>query len=144
MYFEDFHKGQHYECEPITISEADILEFASRFDPLPIHIDKDFASESIYSGIIASGFHTLCAVWGQWVKQKVLSHEIIGGLSLDSVKWIAPVRPNDRLTVDAEVMDLIPSSKKGRGIFALKVTASNQEGQVVMTVESKALVKCRL
>lgn len=143
MYFDDFYIGQYFECGTVTMTEAEIIEFAGRYDPLPIHVDKEFARRSHFNDIIASGFHTLCAVWGQWVIQKKLTHEVIGGLSIDNAKWLVPVRPNDTLAVGAEVIRLVPSKKAGRGVFGLKVTAVNQKEQIVMTVEASALIKCR-
>lgn len=144
MYFEDFKIGQKVQIEPITITLEDIYEFANKFDPLPIHNDPQFAKESIYEGIIASGFHTLCAVWGQWVRMNVVKAEVIGGLGIDFLNWTAPVRPNDRLNADIEVVDLIPSSKGGRGILVAKATAYNQNGQVVLVAQVKGLVKSNL
>lgn len=144
MYFEDFQIGQRFKYEPIKITASDIYEFAAKYDPLPIHTDKDFASNSIYNGIIASGFHTLCAVWGQWVRLNKGGAEVIGGIAIDSLSWTAPVRPNDQLSGDVEVIDLIPSSKDGRGIIVVKITAVNQDEQVVLTAQIKAIIKCKL
>ncbi|MGE5678995.1 MAG: MaoC/PaaZ C-terminal domain-containing protein [Pseudomonadota bacterium] len=143
MYFEDFYIGQHFECGTVTMTEAEITEFAGKYDPLPIHVDKEFARNGHFNDIVASGFHTLCAVWSQWVIQKKLTHEVIGGLSIDNTKWLVPVRPNDTLSVVAEVISLVPSKTAGRGVFGLRVTAVNQKEQVVMIVESSALIKCR-
>lgn len=144
MYFEDFQVGQRFKYEPVTITEADIYEFAAKYDPLPMHTNKELASDSIYKGLIASGFHTLCAVWGQWVRQNKVGAEDMGGIALESLSWTAPVRPNDQLSGDVEVVDLVTSSKGGRGILVLKITAVNQEKKVVLTAQTKTIVKSRM
>ena len=144
MYFEDFIVGQRFQIEPITITLEDIYEFANKYDPLPIHTDPKFAESSIYEGIISSGFHTLCAIWGQWVRMNIVRTEVIGGLGIDFLNWTAPVRPNDRLNADIDVAELIPSSKGGRGILVAKATAYNQNGQVVLVAQVKGMIKSKL
>jgi acyl dehydratase len=143
MYFDDFIVGQKFYLEPVTITEEEILEFAGKYDPLPIHVKPDFAKESIFGGIIASGFHTLCAVHAKLVQERLVYDEVIGGLGLDYLKWSAPVRPGDTLRGEVEITEKIPSSKAGRGILGFKVTARNQDDQVVMTLEVKSLIKTR-
>lgn len=143
MYYDDFTVGQKFYLEPVTFTEEEIFEFARKYDPLPFHTDPEFAKNTIYGGIIASGFHTLCAVSRKWVELKVVSEEVIGGLGIDYLQWTAPVHPNDTLRGEAEILEKIPSSKGGRGILVYKVVVRNQEEQVVMIVQIKALVKSR-
>lgn len=144
MYLEDFKVGQKFCLEPITMTLEDIYEFASKYDPLPIHLDPDFAENSRFNGIIASGFHTLCAVWGQWVNLNKTGTEVIAGMGIDYLNWIAPVRPNDCLKGEIEVIDLIPSSKGGKGVQVLKLTVYNQDNKVVLTTQVKALMKSKV
>jgi len=141
MYFEEFKIGQKFYTEPITIIQEEIKEFASKFDPLPIHLDEDYAKDSMFHGIIASGFHTLSAVWGQFVKMNVTGKEVIAGLGMDKMRWKLPVYPNDTLAAEVEVTDLIPSNKGGKGIVLTKVTAYNQQNKVVLTFEASSLMK---
>jgi acyl dehydratase len=143
MYFEDFEVGQIFNLEPITMTLEDIYEFAKKYDPLPIHIDPDFAEDGVFNGIIASGFHTLCAIWGEWVRLNKTGAEVIGGLGIDYLTWTAPVRPNDSLTGIVEIVDLIPSSKGGKGILVMKVTVYNQDEKIVLTTQVKGLSKGR-
>lgn len=144
MYYEEFEIGQRFYCEPIIITAEDITQFAEKYDPLPIHIDQEFASHSMFEGIIASGFHTISAIWGQWIRLNIFGNEVIVGLGLDFVKWPAPVRANDWLTTEAEVIELKPSSKQDRGKITLKLTVSNQRNEVVLETQTKALIKRNL
>jgi acyl dehydratase len=143
MYFDELTIGQRFKTEPITVTAGDIREFALKYDPLLIHTDPEFAEKSLYGGIIAPGLFTLCTVWGQWVRLNVVDREVIGGLGIDYLKWLAPVRPGDVLTADIEIADLIPSSKGGRGIIAVKAVASNQNGDAVLEAQLKGLIMCR-
>ena len=144
MFYEEIELGQRFYCEPILITSEEIERFATSYDPLPIHINPEIANTTIFEGIIASGFHTLSAAWGQWVRLDIFSNEVIVGLGLDFVKWPAPVRANDVLTAVVEVVGLKPSSKQGRGIVTIKLSATNQKGEVVLEVQSNALIKRKI
>ncbi len=141
MYYEEIELGQRFYCEPILITAEEIERFAEKYDPLPIHIDPEFAQNSMFEGIIASGFQTLSAIWGQWIRLNLYGNEVIVGLGLDYVQWPAPVRANDLLTTEVEVTGLKPSSKKDRGKITLKLTATNQRGEVVLETQTNALIK---
>lgn len=141
MYYEEFYLGQKFNTVPIKITLEDIEEFALRFDPLPIHIDETYAKNSIFNGIIASGFHTLSAVWGQFVKMNITGTEVIAGLGMDKIMWKLPVYPNDSLKAQIEIIDLIPSRKGRKGTVLMKVTAYNQKNNVVLTFECSSLMK---
>jgi acyl dehydratase len=141
LYFEEFEVGQHFKLESITLTEKEIYDFAEKFDPQPIHIDEEFSKKSIFNGIIASGFHTISAVWGQWIRANKFGTEIIGGIGLDYLTFKAPVRPNEPLNTVVEVVEKIPSSKGGRGILVLKFTVTNQIDQVVLDTQARAIIK---
>lgn len=143
MYFEEFQVGQKFYLEPVTLSLEDIYEFANKYDPLPIHVNSSFAENSIFGGIIASGFQTLCAVWGQWVRLNKTGEEVIAGIGVDYINWTAPVRPNDTLTGEIEILELIPSSKGGKGTVVKKLTVYNQDEKIVLTMQIKGLLKSK-
>ncbi len=56
---DDFAVGERFVSPGITVSEAQILDFALAYDPQPFHLDKEAAAQSSYGGLIASGFQTL-------------------------------------------------------------------------------------
>lgn len=143
MYLEDFYIGQKFKVETVSLSEKEIFEFAQKYDPQPIHIDHEFADNSMFKGIIASGFHTLCAVWKKWIDLNMYGTEIIGGMGLDYLKWTAPVRPKDQLNTEVEVVDTIPSSKGGRGVLVLKLVVNNQDDVTVLTTQVRAMIKSK-
>lgn len=144
MYFEEFEAGQQFVLEPITLSAQEIHDFAEKFDPQPIHIDEEFARAGIFNGVIASGLHTISAVWGQWIRANKFGTEVIGGIGLDFTAWKAPVKPNDQVKTVVEVVEKIPSSKGGRGIVVLKFIASNQDAQVVLETQARVIIKGKM
>jgi acyl dehydratase len=143
MYLEEFYIGQKFKLDTVSLSEEDIFEFAREYDPQPIHIKPEFADKSIFQGIIASGFHTLCSIWEKWIELNMYGDEIIGGMGLDYLNWTAPVRANDRLKTNVEVVDSIPSSKGGRGVLVLKFVSKNQNEQIVLVTQVRAMIKSR-
>lgn len=143
MFFEEFYVGQHFEVSPVQLTREEIDTFAKQYDPQPIHIDEAFAEAGLFRGIIASGFHTLSAIWGEWIRSNRFGTEIIGGTGLDFVNWTRPVRPGDTLYTDAEVVETRSSANGRRGLVAIKFTVSNQHHETVLETQGRAYLKCR-
>src|ERR1700678_2806096 len=57
-YFEDYQEGAVYEYGYATVAQGELVAFARRFDPQPIHADAEFAAAGPFGGLIASGWHT--------------------------------------------------------------------------------------
>lgn len=143
MYFEEFQVNQKFELPTISLSEQEIDTYAHQYDPQPIHIDSEFAEAGLFKGIIASGFHTMSAIWGQWIRENVFGTEIIGGIGLDYVKWLLPVRAGDQLDTVVQVDDTIPSSKGGRGVVVLTFVTTNQNKKDVLAMQARVIIKSK-
>ena len=97
LYFEDFELGRVYELGSVDVTEADILEFARRFDPQPFHVDPEAARQSVFGGLIASGWHT-GAMWMRLYVDSLLDGAAsMGSPGIEELRWLAPVRPGDTL-----------------------------------------------
>lgn len=139
-YFEDFEVGKTIEVGKCTVTEEEIIEFATRFDPQPFHIDKAAAAKSIYGGIIASGWHTCGMMMRIMVDGFLRKSTSMGSPGVDEVRWIKPVRPGDTLTVTTTALEKRPSgSKPDRGVVVTQWTATNQHGEVVATVKGMGM-----
>ncbi len=134
-YLEDFREGAVLECGSYTFSEAEIIRFASEFDPQPFHIDREAAARSVYGGIIASGWHTVSVMMRLMVDGYITGSSSMGSPGVDQVRWLKPVRPGDTITARAHINAVIPSkSKPDRGIVKSLMEVSNQHDEIVMTV----------
>jgi acyl dehydratase len=143
-YFEDFTPGMVFNTTGVTVTESQIVDFALKFDPQPFHLDAEAAKQTIFGGLIASGFHTMALTFRLYVQMNVLSAGSLGSPGLDEVRWLKPVRPGDTLRVMVEVLDVVPSrSKPDRGIVVVKYTTLNQRGEAVMTIQAKQLMARR-
>jgi acyl dehydratase len=137
-YWDDFHVGDVRELGSVTVSEAEILDFARQFDPQPFHIDREAAKATMYNGLIASGWHTTALFMGLFVRAVLIDSASLGSPGVDEIRWWAPVRPGDTLTGRSTIADMQPSSKDpGRGTIFTSNELRNQDDVVVMTLNAR-------
>jgi acyl dehydratase len=137
-YFEDFEIGEVTEIGPISVSEEEIVEFASRYDPQPFHIDPEAAKSSPFGGLIASGWHTTALFMGMFVRGILLDSASMGSPGVEEIRWTVPVRPGDELTGRVTVIDVQPSqTNPGRGTVFTMSEVFNQDGERVMTLKAR-------
>ena len=140
MYFEDFEVGQRHTSASRTISEADIIDFASQWDRQFFHLDPEAAAQSMYGGLIASGFHTLVVSFDLVRSCEVWTESSRGSPGMENVRWILPVRPGDTLTVDFEVISVKASTTRGdRGYVTWDHFTRNQKDEIVMSYRSTGI-----
>ena len=72
-YFEDYVSGDVHEFGSVIAEKDEMIAFARRFDPQPFHTDPEGAKESIFGGLIASGWYTSALMVGLYVDH-YLSH----------------------------------------------------------------------
>jgi acyl dehydratase len=116
-YFEDYVPGVTFDCDTVLVDEASIIAFARDYDPQPFHTDPVLALSSPYGGLISSGWHTAGLVMRQLVDNYLAPESSLGGAGVDELRWPAPVRPGDSLSVRATVVSARRSaSKPDRGV----------------------------
>jgi acyl dehydratase len=143
-YFEDYVPGSVFEYGTLTVNQADMIEFAQRFDPQPFHIDPAAAARGPFGGLIASGWHTASLVMRLVVDHYLSRVASLGSPGVDELRWTRPVRPGDSLRVRVSVLDARRSrSKPDRGIVRSHIEVLNQAGDVVMSLKALNLLRCR-
>ena len=143
-YFEDWTVGDTVETRGMTITESQIVDYAMRYDPQPMHVDRQFADAGPFGELIASGFHTMSVCFRLFYDMGYMTESNIIGVGLDEVRWTAPVRPGDTLRCTVEIVSLTPSrSKPDRGTMSFKLTARNQDDTDVMHFTSTCILKKR-
>jgi acyl dehydratase len=144
LYFEDYLPGAVHEFGSVTISEAEIIEFARRFDPQPFHIDPEAAKQSAFGGLIASGWHTASLTMRLLVDNYVSRVASLGSPGVDEIRWRRPVRPGDTLSVRVTITESkLSRSKPDQGTIRSYVELLNQHREVVMTWKGMGLFRCR-
>lgn len=144
LYFEDFHVGRTFDSLGRTVTEAEIIDFAFKYDPQPFHIDALAAEQSHFGGIISSGFQTLAIAFRLFVDTGAFRAASMGSPGLEDLKWIMPVRPGDTLFTTVEILDARESqSKPDRGIIKMELRCRNQNQEVVLTYRCNVFMKKR-
>lgn len=139
-YFEDFEVDKVYEMGSRSVSEEEIIAFAKEYDPQRFHIDRDAAANSLYGGIIASGWQTCGIIMRLMVDGMLGDSSSMGSPGVDEVRWLKPVRGGDTLTVLSRVLELRPSvSKPDRGIVVTQWEARNQRDELVVTIKGMGM-----
>jgi acyl dehydratase len=135
MKFADLKAGQVIDCGTARISEEEILAFAREYDPQWFHTDPARAAASRWNGLIASGWQTAAVAMRLAVEHVLGGSETFGSPGLDSLKWLAPVRPGDALTLRVEILEARRSERKRTlGVLRWRWMLSNQDGVEVLEV----------
>lgn len=144
QHFEDYLPGSVAEYGAIDVTADEIVAFGRRFDPQPFHIDEEFATRSDFGGLIASGWHTASLMMRLLVDSFLSKMAGLGSPGIDQLRWLAPVRPGDRLSIRVRIDEARRlRSRPDRGMFRLSIEVLNQQSVVVMTVNALTLVRCR-
>jgi acyl dehydratase len=143
QYFEDYPVGRVFTGGSYAVTEAEILEFAGRFDPQSMHTDKEAAARGQFGGLIASGWHT-GAMMMRMLTEAFVPPGNLASPGLDELRWLLPVRPGDALSLRITVLDARRSrSKPDQGIVISLVEVLNQKGETVMSLKPVSLFRCR-
>lgn len=145
IYLEDIQVGAKRSFGRYQVTREEVIEFASKYDPQPFHLDDAAAAKTHFGRIAASGWHT-CAMT---MRMMVEGMDEIGGAGLgspgwDELRWLRPVYPGDVLRLETEVTEVRPSrSKPEIGSVHSNIGVFNQDDQPVMTVKSIGLMRRR-
>ena len=136
-FFEDYEEDTVIEMGPVYVEEDELIEFALKYDPQPMHIDPKAAKIGPYKGLIASGWQTCALVMAELVKKYFYPSSSLGSPGIDELQWLKPVRPGDRLTVRATILETKRSrSKPDRGLVYTLVEALNQQQEKVVSFKA--------
>lgn len=139
--FEDFPPGRFGSFGPRHVTREEIVAFAAEFDPQPMHLDEDAASQSMLGGLAASGWH-LCSIIMRMMCDGFLTRTAsLGSPGVSEVRWLAPLRPGDDMTLDIEVIEARASrSRPDTGIVTFKNIARNGRGEVLCEMVSPLMI----
>jgi acyl dehydratase len=143
-YWQDIRSGERFATTGLTVSEADILEFAAEFDPQPYHLDRGAAQESIFGGLCASGWQ-VSAMMMRLLTDTLQQQQIaaMGSSGVKQLRWKKPVFAGDVLSADVVIIQLLESGQPGFGVIECLVEVSNQDNKLVITTTISLLVQQR-
>ena len=140
LYLEDFAAGQVRESPTRMLTKDEIIAFARDYDPQPFHLDEEAAQQSVFGGLIASGWQTvgimMRLLWDTFLKDT----SSLGSPGSDEIRWLKPVRPGDTITARLTVIEATASrSKPDRGMVRTLMEVLNQHSEIVMTITAAHL-----
>lgn len=143
-YFEDYEPGSVHDLGSVSVSAAEIMDFARTYDPQPMHTDPEAAQDGPFGGLIASGWQTCVLTMQRFVPGYLSPVSSLGSPGIDKLRFTVPVRPGDMLSVRATVLSARPSaSKPDRGIVRTKLETRNGGGAVVLSMVLVNLISRR-
>jgi len=100
---EDIEMGMVRHVQKV-VTDQDIEMFAQvSTDRNPVHLDEDYAQDTIFAGRIAHGMLTAGLV------SAVIGEQLPGHGTVymgQTLKFLAPVRPGDMVRAEVEVIDI--------------------------------------
>ncbi len=143
--FEDFPVGHFGTFGPRHVTREEIIAFAREYDPQPMHLDDAAADASMLKGLSGSGWH-LCSLIMRMMFDGFIGHtQSLGSPGVDEMRWMAPFRPGDDLTLDVEIAQArISNSRPSTGIVTFKCSVRNAAGEMLADMVSPIIVKRRV
>jgi acyl dehydratase len=143
-FFEDYKVGEVIRSGGITLTESAIIDFAWQYDPQPFHLDTLAAAETMYGGLIASGWQVLLLGFRLMVQEGMPGQNSLGSPGVDEVRFHLPTRPGDTISGAAEIMEVRASATRpDRGLLRVKFRMENQKGETVVSFFGTQFVRRR-
>ena len=140
MYFEELKVGMSVETEPAVIEKEKMLSFAEEYDNTPLHVDEEYAKSTPFGKLIAPGVMSFMAVWAKYLEVDFFGMELLAGKST-KIEWLKPVFAGDVLNGKAVITKLEKRNERN-GLAEITIEVYNQNGDLVLTDVTEAVVKC--
>ena len=139
MYFDELKEGTSIDIAPAIIEKEKMIDFARLYDNIPLHTDEEYARKTPFKKIIAPGVMSFMSVWAKFLELNVFGEELLAGKST-KIEWHKPVYADDVLTGKGVISKLTERSARN-GIVEVTIHAYNQNGELVLTNVTEAIVK---
>ncbi len=141
MYFDELQVGMTVDIEPAVIEKKKMMAFARDYDNIPLHTDEEYAKNTPFGKLIAPGVMSFMSVWARYLEVDFFGEELLAGKST-KIEWLKPVFADDVLSGKAIITKLVKRNPKN-GLVEVTVEAYNQNGELVLTDVTEAVVKCK-
>ena len=141
MYFDDLKIGMSVEIAPAVIEKEKMTAFAHDYDNIPLHTDEEYAKKTPFGKLIAPGVMSFMSVWAKYLEVDFFGDALLAGKST-KIEWLKPVFADDILTGKATITKLVKRNPKN-GLVEVSIEAYNQNGELVLTDVTEAIVKCK-
>jgi acyl dehydratase len=136
----DFSVGDRLVSATHTVTREEIIAFAKLFDPQPMHTENHAGAETLLGGLAASGWQTAGISMRLFIEMMDIGGGIIG-VAVDELRWPKPVRPDNTLRVEIEILEARLSEKRpGFGVLRYRSLTKNQDNELVQSFCATALL----
>ena len=142
MYFDDLQIGMSVDTAPATIEKEKMMAFAHEYDNIPLHTDEEYAQNTPFGKLIAPGVMSFMCVWAKYLEVDFFGDALLAGKST-KIEWLKPVFANDVLIGKATITKLVKRNNKN-GLVEVTIEAYNQNGELVLTNVTEAIVKSKM
>ena len=145
LYYEDIEVGVVRRFGSKEVVREEVIDFASKYDPQPFHLDDAAAAQTYFGRLSASGWHT-GAMMMRMMVDDMKQHEQagLGSPGIEDLRWLKPVYPGDTLCCESEILEKRRSgSRPEMAIIQSRMTVFNQHDEPVMTMRSAGLIRVR-
>jgi ribose 5-phosphate isomerase B len=143
LWFEDLPEGTGFSTPSVVVDEAAVIGFARRYDPQVFHLDPDAARDTVFGGLVASGWHTTAITMRLFADHGPRISGGLVGLGVEDLRW-GPLRPGERVRVEGEVIATRRSkSARPRGIVTVRLRTLGADGGEVQHMVATMLVPAR-
>jgi len=141
MYFDELQTGMTVDIAPAAIKKEKMIAFARDYDNIPLHTDEEYARTTPFGRLIAPGVMSFMSVWAKYLEADFFGEALLAGKST-KIEWLKPVFADDVLTGKATVTNLVRRNERN-GLVEITIEAYNQNGDLVLTNVTEAIVKCK-
>ena len=142
MYFDELQVGMTVDTVPAVIEKEKMMAFAKDYDPIPLHMDEEYAKTTPFGKLIAPCVMSFMSVWAKYLEVDFFGEELLAGKST-KIEWLKPVFADDVLTGKATITKLVKRNPRN-GLVEVTIEAYNQNGEIVLTDVTEANVKCKI
>jgi acyl dehydratase len=145
QYFEDIEVGDvKASAVDYELTAEEIVEFCSKWDPLPFHVDERAAAATPVGKLFTSAVHSIAIAIRLLHDMSTEPTATVMGLGWDEVRFRTPACVGDRLRVRGEVIETrLSESQPGTGIVRSQLKLTNQRGETVIKFKAAALIRQR-
>ena len=141
MYFDDIKVGMTVDISSTVIQKEKMMDFARTYDNIPLHTDEEYAKSTPFGKLIAPGVMSFMSVWAKYLEVDFFGKELLAGKST-KIEWHKPVFADDILSGRATITKMVKRNAKN-GLIEISIEAYNQNGELVLSNVTEAIVKCR-
>lgn len=145
LYFEDLEVGKRRSFGRYEVTREEVIDFASKYDPQPFHLDDEAAAKTHFGRLSASGWHTCAMMMAMLVENMKAEQQAgLGSPGIDGLKWKKPVYPGDTLRLESVLLEKRRSaSRPEMGIMKGHTQVFNQNDEIVMELWNTGLIAVR-